>query len=147
LSGNPSATDDVEVDVDFKWLSEMDMELTVVLSNGMELSFGMSNFRISGTLRMHFYDLIVKIPPFANCKVTFFKKPDIDFSINVMKTDIMDFGITHASIGDAVQFAMKQALQSMAIYPEWQLIELEEPSDDLVYMKSGKFDSYFFIPS
>jgi hypothetical protein len=122
--------DDVEVDVDFQWNSNLEMGITLTLGVGTELGLGVSNFVFAGTVRLHFYDLIPKNPPFKYFKATFFEKPVVDFSLNIGTTESMDIGYSSGNVASAVQIILKHCLETMVIYPKWMHLRLDDDADE-----------------
>ncbi len=63
---NTSDPDTVELDVEFQWLSEMDIALSLSLWSGSELLAGVSDFQIAGTVRMQMFELVPVSDPHSS---------------------------------------------------------------------------------
>ena len=91
LDGKPGA-DMVEMDMDWKWVSNMKVSLSLYLTQDTKVTISVSNFRFSGKARFQLTPMIPKIPPFATGKVTFFQKPFVDFALSFGDVDLMNLG-------------------------------------------------------
>ena len=87
-----------------------------------------SNFRISGTIRIIMQPLIPKIPPFSFAKLTFFTPPKVDFNLNFADTDLMEEGESTNRPGGltyTITRTVRQVLETVVRYPKWMQIKVD----------------------
>lgn len=117
------AKNKMEFEVDITWVSEFSMQLEIVHHGGAELLLEMCDLKFSGTLRVQCTPLIPDVPSFEYVRVTFMKPPVIDFSVHIGDGGGFDFV---EPIAHAVQRALKRALVTIAQYPKWINILIDE---------------------
>lgn len=91
LEGRAGA-DMVEMDMDWKWVSNMKASLSLYLTKDTKVTISVSNFQFSGKARYQLTPLIPKVPPFGTVKGTFFQKPFVDFTLSFGDVDLMNLG-------------------------------------------------------
>jgi hypothetical protein len=111
--------DMVEMEVDIVWNSDMEVAISLGLGMGQEITLNMSKLRFSGTCRVQCLPLIDFVPPFAWGKVTFFKKPFIDFSLVFGDTELLEGTDSQGTLTTIMRSTMRKILENMALYPNW----------------------------
>jgi Ca2+-dependent lipid-binding protein len=84
----------VELEVDFKWASNIQVAVLADVGHIGELIGQITEFHFSGSIRVELLPKMPCIPPFGYLRVTFMKKPYVDFSIlfGDLDVDIMNVG-------------------------------------------------------
>jgi hypothetical protein len=110
--------DMVELEVDIVWNSDMEMAISLGMA-GQEVTLNMTKLRFSGTCRVQCLPLIPFIPPFAWGKVTFFKKPFIDFNLSLGDAELLEGSTSSSFVMDKMRNVLRDLLEKMGLYPNW----------------------------
>jgi len=123
----------VELEVDFKWVSNLQIVFKATLDPVGEVVIQVANFQFSGVLRIELGPLMAGLNPFEAVGVTFMKRPLIDFSlsfgdadIDLLNVDLFSLNNKGAGIGGAIRTLLKSTIEDIVVYPKWIRIPLVE---------------------
>ena len=87
-----------------------------------------SEIRLSATLRVELIDIHPSLPCFRVVSLTFLHKPVLDFSLTVVRLDVMNIGPGDYNVASMVRHLLHSVLSDAILYPKRVVIPMNSGS-------------------
>ncbi|CAI5467156.1 unnamed protein product [Closterium sp. Yama58-4] len=124
--------DEVVLHVDFNWVGDPSIILSIKTLVGVALQVQVKNLQIWGVFRVALTPLIPNIPCFGAIVFAFTKKPDVKFKLKVAGGDIA----TVPGLGDALDDLIRAAIMDSLVWPVRHVIPIVPGNYDYLQMRT-----------
>ncbi|CAI5471707.1 unnamed protein product [Closterium sp. Yama58-4] len=124
--------DEVVLHVDFNWVGDPSIILSIKTLVGVALQVQVKNLQIWGVFRVALTPLIPSIPCFGAVVFAFTKKPEIKFKLKVAGGDIASV----PGLGDAIDDLIRTAIMDSLVWPVRHVIPIVPGNYEYLQMRT-----------